>query len=108
MGHTIKVEAGTEARVSMQTACDDYTVRLEPGTYPVRFAAVDGRTVEATEWPAAYWIIASIPATRTHNGARFGKAGDAVTYHYQTWAYCAPELINGSHGFTLSIDGGSK
>lgn len=80
----LTIKPGDVRRVSMPTALDDHNVLLDPGTYPVEFLTVDFRP---TTPEAAYWVVASIPATRTHDGARFGKAGDRVTYGYQVHAY---------------------
>ena len=75
---------GDVRRVSCQTAMDDHNVELEPGVYPLRYTTVDFQPC-APE--SAYWVHATIPATRTQNGTRFGTRGDRVTYALQQHAY---------------------
>ena len=86
---TMTIKPGDVRRKPEQTALDDHYVTLDPGTYPVRFLTVDFRACEPAE---AYWVCASIPCTRVHNGARWGKAGDRETYSYQVHAYSFAEV----------------
>jgi len=82
MDHTLTIAPGDVRRKAEQTALDDHDVELVPGTYTVRHLTVDGRESEPEK---AYWVCATIPCIRVHDGARWGKAGDREIYHYQTW-----------------------
>ena len=81
---TILIGENDVRRVHEQTALDDHDVMLDPGTYPLRYATVDGRPATPG---SAYWVLSAIPCTRLHNGARFGVAGDRKAYHLQMRAY---------------------